>query len=134
MFDLDVYVFGALRSGASGFLLKDTPPEDLLASIRVIAGREALLAPSVTHRLISEFVRQPDVVPPDAARLVSLTVREHEVLIAIADDNSSLELAEELHMSVAAAKTHVSHILAKLGARDRAQLVAIVFQSGLVLP
>jgi DNA-binding NarL/FixJ family response regulator len=133
-FDLDEYVFDALRSGASGFLLKDTPPDELLAAIRIIAGGEALLAPSVTRRLISEFVRQPDGAPPDMARLESLTVREREVLVALADGNSNSELAEELHMSVATAKTHVSRILTKLGARDRAQLVVIAFQSGLVLP
>jgi len=133
-FDLDEYVFDALRSGASGFLLKDTPPDDLLAAIRVIAGGDALLAPSVTRRLISEFVRQPGLASPDSARLESLTVREREVLAAIANGNSNSELAGELHMSVATAKTHVSRILAKLGARDRAQLVVIAFQSGLVLP
>jgi DNA-binding NarL/FixJ family response regulator len=133
-FDLDEYVFDALRSGASGFLLKDTPPDDLLGAIRVIASGDALLAPSVTRRLISEFVRQPTTVSPDIERLASLTEREREVLTAIANGNSNLEIASELHMSVATAKTHVSRILAKLGARDRAQLVVIAFQSGLVSP
>jgi DNA-binding NarL/FixJ family response regulator len=133
-FDLDEYVFDALRSGASGFLLKDTPPDDLLAAIRVIAGGEALLAPSVTRRLISEFARRPMNAVPASTKLDALTDREREVLIAIADGNSNAEIADELHMSVATAKTHVSRILSKLEARDRAQLVVIAFQTGLVSP
>jgi DNA-binding NarL/FixJ family response regulator len=131
-FDLDDYVFAALRAGASGFMLKDRPPEELLAAIRVIAAGDALLAPNVTRRLIGHFVRQPDPlgVVPDA--LEALTVREREVLALIAAGLSNTEIAGELVMSVPTAKTHVSRILAKLGARDRAQLVVIAYQSGLV--
>jgi DNA-binding NarL/FixJ family response regulator len=131
-FDLDEYVFAALRAGASGFMLKDRPPEELLAAIRVIAAGEALLAPNVTRRLIEHFVRQPDPlgVPPEA--LAELTAREREVLALIAAGLSNTEIAGRLVMSVPTAKTHVSRILAKLGARDRAQLVVIAYQSGLV--
>ena len=131
-FDLDDYVFAALRAGASGFMLKDRPPEELLAAIRVVAAGDALLAPNVTRRLIEHFVRQPDPlrVAPDA--LEGLTIREREVLALIAGGLSNTEIAGELVMSVPTAKTHVSRILAKLGARDRAQLVVIAYQSGLV--
>lgn len=131
-FDLDEYVFTALRAGASGFMLKDRPPEELLAAIRVIAAGEALLAPNVTRRLIESFVRHPDPLrtPPEA--LAGLTVREREVLALIAAGLSNTEIAGKLVMSVPTAKTHVSRILAKLGARDRAQLVVIAYQSGLV--
>jgi DNA-binding NarL/FixJ family response regulator len=131
-FDLDEYVFAALRAGASGFMLKDRPPEELLAAIRVIAVGEALLAPNITRRLIENFVRQPDPLrtPPEA--LAELTVREREVLALIATGLSNTEIAGKLLMSVPTAKTHVSRILAKLGARDRAQLVVIAYQSGLV--
>jgi DNA-binding NarL/FixJ family response regulator len=131
-FDLDEYVFAALRAGASGFMLKDRPPEELLAAIRVIAAGEALLAPNVTRRLIEHFTRQPDPLraPPEA--LEELTVREREVLALIAAGLSNTEIAGRLVMSVPTAKTHVSRILAKLGARDRAQLVVIAYQSGLV--
>jgi DNA-binding NarL/FixJ family response regulator len=131
-FDLDEYVFAALRAGASGFMLKDRPPEELLSAIRVVAAGEALLAPNVTRRLIEHFVRQPDPLgtPPEALR--ELTVREREVLALIAAGLSNTEIAGELVMSVPTAKTHVSRILAKLGARDRAQLVVIAYQSGLV--
>ena len=131
-FDLDEYVFAALRAGAGGFMLKDRPPEELLSAIRVVAAGEALLAPNVTRRLIEHFVRQPDPLstPPEALR--ELTVREREVLALIAAGLSNTEIAGELVMSVPTAKTHVSRILAKLGARDRAQLVVIAYQSGLV--
>jgi len=131
-FDLDEYVFAALRAGASGFMLKDRPPEELLAAIRVIAAGEALLAPNVTRRLIGHFTRQPDPLsaPPEA--LKELTVREREVLALIAAGLSNTEIAGRLVMSVPTAKTHISRILAKLGARDRAQLVVIAYQSGLV--
>jgi DNA-binding NarL/FixJ family response regulator len=131
-FELDEYVFDALRFGASGFLLKDTPPDDLLAAIRVIAGGDALLAPSVTRRLIVEFARRPATAPPTSTKLDSLTDREREVLVAIANGRSNAEIADELHMSIPTAKTHVSRILAKLNARDRAQLVVVAFQTGLV--
>jgi DNA-binding NarL/FixJ family response regulator len=131
-FDLDEYVFGALRAGASGFMLKDRPPEELLAAVRVVAAGDALLAPNVTRRLIAHFIRQPDPlrVPPE--ELAALTAREREVLALIAAGLSNTEIAERLIMSVPTAKTHVSRILAKLGARDRAQLVVIAYQSGLV--
>jgi len=131
-FDLDEYVFAALRAGASGFMLKDRPPEELLAAIRVIAEGDALLAPNVTRRLIGHFIRQPDPhrAPPGA--LEQLTAREREVLTLIALGLSNAEIAGQLVMSVPTAKTHVSRILAKLGAHDRAQLVVMAYQSGLV--
>ncbi len=130
-FDLDEYVYAALRAGASGFLLKDSPPEVLLDAIRVIAAGNALLAPSVTRTLIEEFAKHvaPSVV--DDALLESITPREREVLCAIARGRSNGEIAEELHMSSATAKTHVSRLLSKLGARDRAQLVIIAYDTGL---
>jgi DNA-binding NarL/FixJ family response regulator len=131
-FDLDEYVFAALRAGASGFMLKDRPPEELLGAIRVIAAGEALLAPNVTRRLIKTFVRQPDPLRTPPEVLAELTVREREVLVLIAAGLSNTEVASKLVMSVPTAKTHVNHILAKLGARDRAQLVVIAYQSGLV--
>ena len=130
-FDLDEYVFAGLRAGASGFMLKDRPPEELLSAIRVIAAGEALLAPNVTRRLIRHFVRQPDPLRSPEA-LEQLTAREREVLALIAAGLSNTEIAGRLVMSVPTAKTHVSRILAKLGARDRAQLVVIAYQSGLV--
>jgi DNA-binding NarL/FixJ family response regulator len=132
-FDLDEYVYAALRAGASGFLLKDSPPEDLLDAIRVIAAGNALLAPSVTRTLIEEFAKQvaPNVV--DERILDLITPREREVLCCIARGRSNSEIAEELHMSAATAKTHVSRLLSKLGARDRAQLVVIAYETGLAL-
>jgi DNA-binding NarL/FixJ family response regulator len=132
-FDLDEYVFDALRAGASGFLLKDRPPEELLAAVRVIAAGDALLAPSVTRRLIAHYVRQPDDRRPPPA-LDELTPREREVLVLIAKGLSNTEIAERLFMSVPTAKTHVSRILSKLDARDRAQLVVLAYESGLVVP
>jgi DNA-binding NarL/FixJ family response regulator len=131
-FDMDEYVYGALRAGAAGFLLKDTAPQDLLAAVRVIALGEALLAPSTTRRLIEEFVRR---VPQDRAStpdLAQLTQRETEVLVEVAHGRSNAEIAEHLTMSYATAKTHVSRLLTKLAARDRAQLVAIAYESGLI--
>jgi len=133
-FDLDEYVFGALRVGASGFMLKERPPEELLSAIRVIAAGEALLAPNITRRLIEHFARHPDPTLPPPGALEQLTVREREVLALIATGLSNTEIAERMIMSVPTAKTHVSRILAKLGARDRAQLVVLAFQSGLVRP
>jgi DNA-binding NarL/FixJ family response regulator len=133
-FDLDEYVFGALRAGASGFMLKDRPPEELLSAIRVIAAGEALLAPNVTHRLIGHFARQADPLRPPAGALAQLTAREREVLVLIAKGLSNTEIADQLVMSVPTAKTHVSRILAKLAARDRAQLVVLAYQAGLVAP
>lgn len=133
-FDIDDYVYAALRAGASGFLLKDTSPEDLLAGIRVIATGDALLAPTVTRRLVEEFVRRPEAAAPASDILRQLTGREREVLVEVARGRSNLELAERLHMSVATAKTHVSRVLTKLGARDRAQLVVIAYETGVVVP
>jgi DNA-binding NarL/FixJ family response regulator len=130
-FDLDQYVYDALRAGASGFLLKDTPPEELLTAIRVIAAGNALLAPSVTRTLIAEFAGRDAPLLKSADALETLTPREREVLLLIARGRSNGEIAEQLHMSGATAKTHVSRILAKLGARDRAQLVVIAYESGL---
>jgi DNA-binding NarL/FixJ family response regulator len=138
-FDLDEYVFAALRAGASGFLLKDTLPADLLNAIRVVAAGEALLAPSVTRRLIGEFARtaQPAqaVTRPQACdRLMRiLTDRELEVLTMVARGMSNAEIAEELTISPATAKTHVAHLLTKLDSRDRIQLVIIAYQSGLAV-
>ena len=133
-FDLDEYVYEALRAGASGFLLKDTPPADLLAAIRVVAAGDALLAPGVTRRLIAEFARRPDPTQVAPAALDALTDREREVLALVAHGLSNSEIAERLVVSSATSKTYVSRLLAKLGARDRAQLVAIAYESGLVTP
>ena len=131
-FDLDEYVFDAMRAGASGFTLKSRPLEELLAAIRVVAAGEALLAPSVTRRLIAHFAGQRRPTAPWPSALGQLTEREREVLVLIAQGLSNLELADSLHISMPTAKTHVSRILAKLGARDRAQLVMIAYESGLV--
>jgi DNA-binding NarL/FixJ family response regulator len=133
-FDLDEYVFGALRAGASGFMLKERPPEELLSAIRVIAAGEALLAPNITQRLIAHFARQPDPMRPLPRSMAQLTAREREVLVLIANGLSNTEIAGRLTMSVPTAKTHVSRILAKLAARDRAQLVVLAYQAGLVTP
>jgi len=131
-FDLDEYVFEALRAGASGFVLKSRPLEELLAAIRTVAAGEALLAPSVTRRLIAHFT-EADRVPKKTPRgLAELTEREREVLSLVARGLSNAELAETLHVSLPTAKTHVSRILAKLGARDRTQLVVLAYESGLV--
>jgi DNA-binding NarL/FixJ family response regulator len=159
-FDLDEYVFGALRAGASGFLLKDTLPADLITAIRVVAVGEALLAPSITRRLISEFARIPalgsaESSPPGLPRssgpstatatppgtgprtdkvTALLTYRECEVLSLVTAGLSNAEIADHLHISPATAKTHVAHLLTKLDARDRVQLVIIAYQSGLATP
>jgi DNA-binding NarL/FixJ family response regulator len=133
-FDLDEYVYEALRAGASGFLLKDTPPADLLAAIRVVAAGDALLAPSVTRRLIAEFARRPEPSAVTPAELATLTDREREVLALVARGLSNAEIAELLVVSGATAKTHVSRVLAKLHARDRAQLVMLAYETGLVTP
>lgn len=134
-FDHDDYVFEALRAGASGFLLKDTPPDDLLAAVRIVASGQALLAPSVTRRLVEEFVRRPTTGPIDPPLgLDTLTAREAEVLAAVARGLSNTEIADTLFMSPATAKTHVSRLLAKLHARDRAQLVMLAYEAGVVAP
>ena len=128
-FDLDEYVFEALRAGASGFALKSRPLEELLSAIRTVAAGEALLAPSVTRRLIAHFAGQ---ARPKAPRgLAELTEREREVLSLVAHGLSNAELAQTLHVSLPTAKTHVSRILTKLGARDRTQLVVLAYESGL---
>ncbi len=130
-FDLDEYVYEALRVGASGFLLKDTPPEDLLAAIRVVARGDALLSPSVTRRVIAQFNRLAPPSPTGESSFAALTDREREVLSAVARGLTNSEIADDLHMSVATVKTHVSRILAKLDARDRTQLVVLAYQAGL---
>ena len=130
-FDLDEYVFEALRAGASGFALKSRPLDELLTAIRTVAAGEALLAPSVTRRLIAHFAAQartPSRTPPG---LTELTEREREVLSLVAEGLSNAEIARTLHVSLPTAKTHVSRILTKLGARDRTQLVILAYQSGL---
>lgn len=132
-FDLDDYVYEALRAGASGFLLKDTPADDLVAGVRVVASGEALLAPSVTRRLIEEFTNRPESTVPTAS-LEQLTERESEVLVQIARGRSNAEIAEELFVSETTVKTHVSHILTKLDLRDRVQAVVVAYESGLVKP
>ena len=129
-FDLDQYVYGALEAGASGFLLKDTAPQQLLEAIRVVAAGDALTAPSVTRRLIADFTPPPN--PDESDVLVPLTDRERDVLAAVGRGLSNDELAEELIISPLTAKTHVSRLRSKLGARDRAQLVVIAFRTGLV--
>jgi DNA-binding NarL/FixJ family response regulator len=133
-FDLDEYVYAALRAGASGFLLKDTRPGDLLAAIRVVADGEALLAPSVTRRLIAAFAGRPEVTTVLPGVLASITGREREVLALIARGLSNAEIMEALHLSLATVKTHINRLLAKLGARDRAQLVIIAYETGVVSP
>jgi DNA-binding NarL/FixJ family response regulator len=133
-FDVDQYVFAALRAGASGFLLKDVTPEELLAAIRIVAAGEALLAPAATRHLVTEFVSWPAVGRPDARLAGELTGREREVLVLIAQGLSNAEIAGRLVVSPATAKTHVSRILAKLGLRDRAQLVIAAYESGLITP
>jgi DNA-binding NarL/FixJ family response regulator len=132
-FDLDEYVHEALRAGASGFLLKDASPTALLDAVRVVHGGEALLAPSVTRRLIEQFARSPDPSRRPAA-LDMLTEREREVLALVAGGLSNAEIADHLVVSPATSKTHVSRIMAKLNARDRAQLVMIAYETGLVQP
>ena len=132
-FDIDDYVYEALRAGASGFLLKDTPADDLVAGVRIVAAGDALLAPSVTRRLIEEFASRPNaVVEPKS--LESLTDREREVLTSMARGMSNVEIAEELFVGETTVKTHVSHILTKLDLRDRVQAVVAAYESGLVRP
>ncbi len=133
-FDQDEHVFRALRSGAGGFILKDSPPEQLLQAIRIVASGDALLAPSVTRRMISAFARRPATPTPRADILERLTDREREVLAHIAAGRSNAEIGVALTVSVATVKTHVSRLLAKLEARDRAQLVVLAYESGVVTP
>ena len=138
-FELDEYVFGALRAGASGFLLKDVEPADLVAAVRVVAAGEALLAPRLTRRLIEAFVAGPGGRSVSRRRrtaetLERLTPREREVLALVGRGRSNAEIAEQLVLSPLTAKTHVARLFSKLGARDRAQLVVTAYESGLVVP
>jgi DNA-binding NarL/FixJ family response regulator len=133
-FDLDEYVYEALRAGASGFLLKDAPPEELAAAIRVIAAGEALLAPSVTRRLIRRFADQPPPKAVDAKALGRLTDRETEVLRLVARGLSNAQIATELVVSETTVKSHVAHLLMKLGLHDRVQAVVLAYETGFVQP
>jgi DNA-binding NarL/FixJ family response regulator len=149
-FDLDEYAFSALRAGASGFLLKDVPPAELVSAIRTVARGDAVVSPRITRRLLEEYAHTfPDVADAGAgtgdeagvtgeaaadSRLASLTEREREVLLAVADGLSNAEIAERLYVSEATVKSHVGRLLAKLGLRDRVQAVVFAFQSGLVNP
>jgi DNA-binding NarL/FixJ family response regulator len=132
-FDLDEYVYAGLSAGASGFLLKNTPPADLLTAIRVIAAGDGLLAPSVTRRLIAEFARRPSAAPFTPS-LQGVTSREREVLTLVARGLSNSEIAAHLHVSATTIKTHIGHLLTKLNARDRAQLVIAAYETGIVRP
>ena len=133
-FDLDDYVYEALRAGASGFLLKDAPRADLIAAVRVAAAGDALLAPSVTRRLIEAFARRPATAAPAPSRLASLTPRERDILRLVARGNSNTEIAQELVVSEATVKTHIGHLLAKLGLRDRVQAVILAYETGSITP
>ncbi|QTX05753.1 response regulator [Agromyces archimandritae] len=133
-FDIDDYVHEALRAGASGFLLKDATPDELTNAVRVVAGGEALLAPSVTRRLIEEFARADAAPKPDPSRLNGLTDREREVLTLVGRGRSNAEIAKELFIAEQTTKTHVSKILQKLGLRDRVQAVVLAYDTGLVRP
>ena len=133
-FELDEYVFRALRSGASGFVLKRTPAEELVDAIRTVAAGEALLAPSVTRRLIEAFTAQPTPLAPDQALLGDLTAREVEVWRHIAQGLSNAEIGAALHLSTLTVKTHVTNLLTKLNLRDRTQAVVLAYESGLVVP
>jgi DNA-binding NarL/FixJ family response regulator len=133
-FDLDDYVYEALRSGASGFLLKDSPRADLVAAVRAAAAGDALLAPSVTKRLIEAFARRPAQTTPSPSRLASLTARERDVLLLLARGLSNAEIATALFVSEATIKTHVGNVLAKLRLRDRVQAVIVAYETGVVVP
>jgi DNA-binding NarL/FixJ family response regulator len=133
-FDLDEYVYDALRAGASGFLLKNAPPEELVGAVRVVAGGDALLSPRVTTRLIEAFCRQPATPPTPPAALDELTPREQDVLALLARGLSNVEIAERLVVSRGTVKTHVERILMKLNLRDRIQAVVLAYEAGLVTP
>jgi DNA-binding NarL/FixJ family response regulator len=133
-FDLDDYVYAALRAGASGFLLKDSPRADLIAAVRAAAAGDALLAPSVTRRLIEAFARRPPETSPSPSQLASVTARERDVLMLVARGRSNAEIAAALVVSEATVKTHVGSLLAKLGLRDRVQAVILAYETGLVIP
>jgi DNA-binding NarL/FixJ family response regulator len=132
-FDLDDYVYDALRAGASGFMLKDRPPEELVEAVRIVADGDALLSPSVTRRLIGEFANRPSP-PPVPDGLGDLTEREREVLLLMAEGASNAEIAARLFVAETTVKTHVAHVLRKLRLRDRAQAVVLAYESGLVRP
>lgn len=134
MFDHDAYVFSALRAGASGFLLKDVSPVELLQAIRVVASGESLLAPSVTRRLVAEFCRRPEPAPRVPTELGGLTAREHEVLTLVTRGLTNGEIARRLHVSPATVKTHIGHLFDKLDVRDRVQLVIIGYETGIIQP
>jgi DNA-binding NarL/FixJ family response regulator len=134
MFDLDEFVYAALRAGASGFLLKDTPPTELLSAISIVARGDALLAPAITRRLIADFARIPESAPPRPPVLNDLTQREREVLTLVARGLSNTEISSQLCVSLPTVKTHVGRLLSKLCARDRAQLVIAAYEAGLVSP
>jgi DNA-binding NarL/FixJ family response regulator len=133
-FESEEYIYQAIRAGASGFLVKDSEPADLIQAVRVVARGDALLAPSVTRRLITDLARRPERPTADSRQLASLTEREREVMSLVAAGLSNDEIATKLFLSPLTAKTHVSRILTKLGARDRAQLVVLAYESGLVTP
>jgi DNA-binding NarL/FixJ family response regulator len=133
-FDLDDYVYAALRAGASGFLLKDSPRADLVAAVRAAAAGDALLAPSVTRRLIEAFARRPPETSPSPSQLLSVTPRERDVLMLMARGRSNAEIATALFVSEATVKTHVGSLLAKLGLRDRVQAVILAYETGLIVP
>ena len=133
-FGLDDYVYDALRAGASGFMLKDAPPEELLAAVEIIARGDALITPAVTRSVIEEFARRSPAPSPPPPVLDELTVREHEVLELLARGLSNAEIAERLVVSAGTAKTHVAHVLSKLGLRDRVQAVILAYESGLITP
>jgi DNA-binding NarL/FixJ family response regulator len=130
-FDDDDYVYGALRAGASGFLVKDMALDDILAAVRVVAAGDALIAPSVTRRLIKEFAGRPTATPPQRTELERITAREREVLTLVGKGLSNAEIAGQLSISVATAKTYLTRLLAKLDARDRVQLVILAYEAGL---
>jgi DNA-binding NarL/FixJ family response regulator len=133
-FDDDDYVYAALRAGASGFLVKDMALDDILAAIRVVAAGDALIAPAVTRRLIAQFARQPAAPAPPSHQIEGITGREREVLTLVGRGMTNTEIAASLCISTATAKAHVAHLLTKLGARDRVQLVITAYQTGLVPP
>jgi DNA-binding NarL/FixJ family response regulator len=133
-FGLDDYVYEALRAGASGFLLKDAPRHDLIAAVRAAAAGDALLAPSVTRLVIEAFARRPAAATPAPSRLASLTAREKDILLLVAQGQSNAEIARSLFVGEATVKTHIGHVLAKLGLRDRVQAVILAYETGLVVP
>jgi DNA-binding NarL/FixJ family response regulator len=133
-FDLDDYVYAALRAGASGFLLKDAPRHDLIAAVRAAAAGNALLAPTVTRRLIERFARLPAELAPAPSQLAALTARERDILLQVARGRSNAEIAAALFLSEATVKTHIGHVLAKLSLRDRVQAVILAYEAGIVVP